>query len=95
MVFYFSNSHNKLHLLKVTFFFFTHFLHGLLLRNQAVTKTPLFTLAFVHALTRVLRGSSIFWIKINNLDLLLFEFSTFFNHKKKKNLGCNEIKKKN
>ena len=50
-------------------------------------------LASVHALTRVLRGSSIFWIKINDLDLLLFEFSTFFNHKKK-NLGCNEIKKK-
>ena len=45
MVFYFSNSHNKLHLLKVTIFFFTHFLHGLLLRNQAVTKTPLFTLS--------------------------------------------------
>ena len=36
---------NKLHLLKVTIFFFTHFLHGLLLRNQAVTKTPLFTLS--------------------------------------------------
>ena len=49
----------------------------------------------MHALTRVLRGSSIFWVKINNLDLLLFEFSTFFNYKKKKkNLGCNEIKKK-
>ena len=48
----------------------------------------------MHARERVLRGSSIFWIKINNLDLLLFEFSTFFNHKKK-NLGCNEIKKKN
>ena len=46
----------------------------------------------------VLRGSSIFWVKINNLDLLLFGFSTFSNHKKKKkkkNLGCNEIKKKN
>ena len=49
----------------------------------------------MHALTRVLRGSSIFWVKINNLDLLLFGFSTFSNKKKKKkNLGCNEIKKK-
>ena len=49
----------------------------------------------MQVLTRVLRGSSIFWVKINNLDLLLFEFSTFFNYKKKKkNLGCNEIKKK-
>ena len=37
----------------------------------------------MHALTRVLRGSSIFWVKINNLDLLLFGFSTFSNHKKK------------
>ena len=49
----------------------------------------------MHALTPVLRGSSIFWVKINNLDLLLFGFYTFSNHqKKKKNLGCNEIKKK-
>ena len=49
----------------------------------------------MHALTRVLRGSSIFWIKINNLDLLLFEFSTFFNHKKKKTYGVMKLKKKN
>ena len=53
-----------------------------------------YILASEHALTRVLRGSSIFWVKINNLDLLLFGFSTFSNHKKKKNLRCNEIKKK-
>ena len=47
----------------------------------------------------MLKGSSIFWININNLDLLLFGFSTFSNYtkkkkkkkKKKKNLGCNEI----
>ena len=32
----------------------------------------------------MLRGSSIFWIKINNLDLLLFGFSTFSNQKNKK-----------
>ena len=32
----------------------------------------------------MLKGSSIFWININNLDLLLFGFSTFSNYKKKK-----------
>ena len=32
----------------------------------------------------MLKGSSIFWININNLDLLLFGFSTFSKHTKKK-----------
>ena len=31
----------------------------------------------------MLRGSSIFWVKINNLHLLLFGISTFSNHQKK------------
>ena len=40
-------------------------------------------LAFEHTLTRVLRGSSIFWVKINLENLLYFGITTFSNYKKK------------
>ena len=35
----------------------------------------------------MVKGSSIFWIKINNLYLLLFEIFTFSNHTTKSSKG--------
>ena len=50
------------------------FVWGYLLRFYIV-------LASEHTLTCVLRGSSIFWVKINNLNPLYFAITTFSNHK--------------